>query len=93
MGGLPFEQLVVERASPFEFLPDIVLVTCSAEDLVVLKSFADRPRDWVDVESVIGRQPSVLDWAYIERSLSPLAELKESPEILVRLRRLRSAIG
>jgi hypothetical protein len=93
LGGLPFEQLVVERASPFEFLPDVVLVTCSAEDLIVLKSFADRPRDWVDVENVIARQPSALDWAYIERSLSPLAEVKESPEILVRLRHLRSVIG
>ena len=93
LGGLPFEQLVVERASPFEFLPNIALVTCSAEDLVVLKSFADRPRDWVDVENVIARQSSVLDWAYIERSLSPLVEVKESPEILVRLRHLRSAIG
>ena len=38
------------------------------------------------------REPRVtLDWAYIERSLSPLAELKESPEILGRLHRLRSA--
>jgi hypothetical protein len=92
LGGLPFEQLAVERATPFEFLPDVVLVTCSAEDLIVLKSFADRPRDWVDVENVIARQGSALDWAHIERYLSPLAELKESPEILTRLRQLRSAM-
>ena len=93
LGGLPFEQLVVERASSFEFLPDVALVTCSAEDLIVLKAFADRPRDWVDVESVIARQRSVLDWAYIQRHLSSLVEVKESPEILERLRRLRAASG
>ena len=93
LGGLPFEQLVLQRASPFEFLPGLELVTCSAEDLIVLKSFADRPRDWVDVESVIGRQHQGLDWLYIERSLAPLAEAKESPEILDRLRRLRTAGG
>jgi hypothetical protein len=93
LGGLPFEQLAVERATPFEFLPDVVLVTCSAEDLIVLKSFADRPRDWVDVEGVIVRQRSALDWTYVERHLRPLVELKESPDILARLRRLRSAGG
>jgi hypothetical protein len=93
LGGLPFEQLVVQRASPFEFLPDVTLMTCSAEDLIVLKSFADRPRDWADVEGVILRQGQALDWAYIERELSPLAEAKESPEILQRLRQLRAAIG
>lgn len=93
LGGLPFEQLIVERASPFEFLPDLRLVTCSAEDLVVLKSFADRPRDWIDVENVVARQQSGLDWAYIDEHLTALVEVMESPEILERLRRLRSAIG
>ena len=91
LGGLPFEQLVVERASSFEFLPDVELVTCSAEDLIVLKAFADRPRDWVDVEGIIARQQSVLHWTYIHQQLSPLVELKESPEILERLRRLQHA--
>jgi len=90
LGGLPFEQSAVQRASPFEFLPDVLLVTCLAEDLIVLKCFADRPRDWVDVESVIARQRSALDWTYVERFLVPLVEVKELPEILDRLRRLRS---
>ncbi len=90
LGGLPFEQSAVQHASPFEFLPDVVLATCSAEDLIVMKCFADRPRDWVDVASVIARQRSALDWTYVERFLSPLVEVKESPEILDRLRRLRS---
>jgi hypothetical protein len=93
LGGLPFEQLVVQRASPFEFLPDVTLMTCSAEDLIVLKAFADRSRDWVDVEGVITRQKSALDWAYIEGQLSPLVQAKESPEILERLRQLRAAVG
>ncbi len=93
LGGPPFEELLLQRASPFEFLAGVELLTCSAEDLIVLKSFADRLRDWVDVEGVIARQRPNLDWSYIERSLSPLAEVKDAPEILGRLRRLRSAIG
>jgi hypothetical protein len=85
LGGLPFEEQVVSRATPFEFLPQISLLTCSAEDLVILKAFADRPRDWSDVEGIIIRQGALLDWRHIETNLKPLVELKESPEILERL--------
>jgi Nucleotidyl transferase AbiEii toxin, Type IV TA system len=88
LGGLPYEELVVNRATPFEFLPGLSLLTCSAEDLVVLKAFADRDRDWSDVEGVLIRQ-TTLDWAYIESQLQPLAEAKESLDILDRLSRLR----
>ena len=45
LGGLPFEELAVSRASLFTYPPDIPLRTCSAEDLIVLKAFADLPKD------------------------------------------------
>jgi hypothetical protein len=88
LGGLPYEELVAARATPFEFLPGLSLLTCSAEDLVVLKTFADRDRDWSDVEGILLRQ-AALDWNYIESHLRPLAEAKESPQIVDRLSRLR----
>lgn len=88
MGGLPFEELIVDRATPFEFLPDISLLTCSAEDLIVLKAFADRPQDWEDIAGVVIRQQT-LDWNYIDAQLRPLVELKEAPHILDNLSRLR----
>ena len=90
LGGLPYEELVVARATPFEFLPQLSLLTCSAEDLVVLKAFANRDRDWSDVEGVLTRQ-TTLDWDYIESHLQPLAEAKESTEIVDRLLRLRQS--
>jgi hypothetical protein len=34
----------------------VPLHTCSAEDLIVLRAFADRSKDWVDIEGVIIRQ-------------------------------------
>ena len=37
LGALPFEDLVVERATPFEFAPGLEFRTCSAEDLMVMK--------------------------------------------------------
>ncbi|MCX5902650.1 MAG: nucleotidyl transferase AbiEii/AbiGii toxin family protein [Proteobacteria bacterium] len=67
LGGLPFEETVIGRASQFEFLPGLSLLTCSAEDLVIFKSFADRGRDWADVETIIIRQQGNLDWPYIVR--------------------------
>lgn len=84
-GGLPFEHDVVHRSTFFTFPPEIPLRTCSAEDLVVLKAFADRPKDWVDVEGILIRQAGQLDWDYVVAQLTPLAELKESPDILRRL--------
>jgi hypothetical protein len=55
----------------------------------VLKAFAARPKDWLDVEGIIIRQAGKLDWAYIHRQLQPLAELKEEPEIMDELQRWR----
>ena len=91
LGGLPFEESVVERSTVFTFPPDVPLRICSAEDLIVLKAFADRPKDWVDIDGVLIRQSVVLEWDYINHHLTQLAELKEAPEIVARLAQLRSA--
>jgi hypothetical protein len=90
LGGLPFEESVVARSSPFTFPGETSLRTCSAEDLIVLKSFANRTKDWLDVEGVIVRQTGRLDWPYIWLQLTPLAELKEAPELLAELQRRRA---
>ncbi len=89
LAGLPFEELLVRRSTIFRYPPDIGLRTCSAEDLVVLKAFASRGQDWVDIERIIVRQSGRLDWDYINTQLAPLAELKESPEILEQLEHRR----
>lgn len=62
----PFDEAIVERASWFEFEPGCSLLTCSAEDLVVLKLFAFRPQALLDVETVVLRQRHTLDWARME---------------------------
>ncbi len=90
LGGLPFEESVVDRSSIFNYPPGIPLQTCSAEDLIVMKTFAGRGQDWVDVERVIVRQGPRIEWGYIRRQLLPLAELKGEPEMLDRLEALRA---
>ena len=92
LGGIAFEEKVVSRASLQEFLPGLMLPICSVEDLIVLKSFADRARDWVDVETIIVRQRKQLDWEYIFEQLRPLCQVKESLEIMGHLERLRDCL-
>jgi hypothetical protein len=84
LGGFPFEELAVRRATPFEFEPGLSLITASAEDIVVMKAFAGRPQDWADTLGIL-RAQRVLDWPYIIEQLTPLCELKESPETVERL--------
>ncbi len=88
LGGLPFEEEMIERATPFAFADKCPLRTCSAEDLIVLKAFADRARDWSDIETIIIRQGKDLDVQYIQRQLTPLCVLKEAPEIVDKLTEL-----
>jgi len=84
-GALPFEHGLIRRASGFEYLPGVPLRTCSAEDLIILKAFAERPQDWIDVEAIARRQENRLDKKYILDNLGPLAALKESPQIIEKL--------
>ena len=90
LGGLPFEEEMIERSTLFEYAEGCSLRTCSAEDLVVLKLFAFRTQDRLDVETVVVRQRGRLDWEYVRRQMQPLAELKEQPEILREVERLAS---
>jgi len=66
------------------------LRVCSAEDLVVMKAFAARPQDWIDVEGILIRQRVKLDWDYIYANLTPLAELKENPSLVTQLREVEA---
>jgi hypothetical protein len=78
LAGFPFEERVIDRASNFEYSPTAPLMTASADDLVVLKAFADRPQDWIDIQGILVRQGDNLNWKQILAELSPLCELKES---------------
>jgi len=88
LGAMPFEERAVARASPFAIGEGQSLLTCSAEDLVVLKAFAGRDKDWLDIEGVILRQADRLQEALIWQELEPLLDLKGSPETADRLRAL-----
>lgn len=93
LGALPFEESAVVRAKLVEMTPGHSLRLCSPEDFIVYKSFAGRAIDWQDVRMTVVRQGDAkLDWAYVLKHLTPLAELKGQPEILRQLEQLRAEV-
>jgi len=89
LAALPYEETIVNQATPFAFAPGVEIRTCSAEDLIILKIFASRPLDIRDAEGIAVRNADRLDWIYMENELRQLAEAKEDAEILRTLARLR----
>lgn len=89
LGALDFEHRSINRASPWSIPAEPeTLITCSADDLVVHKAFANRDLDWLDVLRIVMRQGRKLNVEQIWRELRPLVELKEKPEILIKLQKI-----
>lgn len=93
LSGLTFEEEMIKRATFFDFTPDHSLLTCSAEDLIVLKAFADRPKDWMDIEGILIRQGNRPHRSQIFEHLEPLTEAKDSNFIKQKLEQLFEKIG
>jgi hypothetical protein len=62
----PYERQAITRATLVP-LGGARVPFASAEDLVLHKLFAGRPRDLEDAQGVVRRQLGRLDWAYLER--------------------------
>lgn len=92
-GALPFEVGMLERATPFDFAPECTLPTCSAEDLFIMKVFAGRPQDWLDVRGIAVRQTGRLDRGRILTELKELCDLKETPEAVEQARQILEGSG
>ena len=88
LGAMPFEERAVSRATAWSLSDEHTIRTCCAEDLIVLKAFAGRDKDWLDVEGVVVRQGKRLDAGVILDELAPLLDLKGTTEDLERVERL-----
>jgi hypothetical protein len=88
LGAMPFEERAIERASPFEIAPGARITTCACEDLVVLKAFAGREKDWLDIEGIVARQRGRIKASLVFEELAPLIELKGAGDTKQRLEKL-----
>lgn len=78
-----YEEMVLDRAQS-RLLAGMNLPICSAEDIIIYKVIADRPKDWADVEGVLIEQGNRLDQSYIRDWLRQFAEVLERPDWLER---------
>ncbi|MCH7988371.1 MAG: hypothetical protein IID46_04375 [Planctomycetes bacterium] len=86
LAAYAYEEQIISRATAFEYVPGVPLTTASAEDLIILKAFAARDQDWVDVEGIVDRQGDELDWDYIIEEFIPLSELQGESKTLNKLK-------
>jgi len=86
--AIPYEQRVFTRSITWKPDSQRQLRICSAEDLVVLKSMAGRPQDWIDVENIILRCDKSLDRQLILQELVELVELADDATALPQLQGL-----
>jgi nucleotidyltransferase AbiEii toxin of type IV toxin-antitoxin system len=92
LGALAFEEHMLDRAIPYDVLPGIRLPVATAEDVVIMKTVAGRPQDWLDIEGVLAKQRNKLDWKHIDGTLSSLLELAEAPERAAQLAAVKQKI-
>lgn len=79
LGAMPFEIEAVER-SRLVRSGKLRVRLPTVEDLIILKAIAHRPKDLVDIQSLIDANPK-LDRARIEKWVKQYAELLEMPEL------------
>lgn len=81
--GVPgYEEEVIRRATKYELAKNKRINLCSAEDLIIHKAVAGRPRDIEDIEGIVYRQAGFLDMAYIRSWLKEFSLILERQDLL-----------
>ena len=86
LGALLFEEELVLRATRVD-VAGVSVPVATAEDLVVMKAIAGRPRDRGDIEGLLDAHPD-LDVDRVRKQVAEFAAMLESPEIAADLEAL-----
>lgn len=84
----PYERQAIERAVHVT-LERVAVPFAAAEDLIIHKLFAGRPRDIEDAVGVARRQGGALDWAYIEQWAREFADVPGREDLPARVASLK----
>ena len=88
----PYEREAIARAQWIE-IQGTPVAFASAEDLILHKIFAGRPRDLEDVAGVVRRKGESLDWGYIETWANEFAAVPGREDLPDRVARLKAGFG
>lgn len=83
-----YEDEVMKRAVKIKVAPNQFVKICSAEDLIIHKAVAGRPRDIDDIVGIIYRQGKSIDIDYIRRWLKEFSLILETDKVLERFEKL-----
>jgi hypothetical protein len=86
--GLPYEHEIIAQAAPRDVAGHLVPVS-RAEDLIIMKAVAQRPRDLGDIEGITDTQASI-DWEYVIHMAREFAEALDASAILRTVELLRT---
>jgi predicted nucleotidyltransferase len=86
---LPYEHQAIGRAESVE-IHGVPVRFATAEDLIIHKLFAGRPRDREDAAGVVRRKGSHLDWVYLQTWVDEFACLPGREGLSADLAALRS---
>jgi predicted nucleotidyltransferase len=79
LGALPFEDEVIDRSTWID-IGGLRLRVASAEDIIIMKAVARRPRNMMDIENII-QATSDLDVDRIRRWVREFSSVLDMPEI------------
>lgn len=82
-----FERQTVARAEPLE-VAGCRIPVATAEDLIIMKALAGRPRDDQDLQGMVIAQGAKIDWAYCESTANELGQAI-GLDLIARIRALR----
>jgi len=88
----PFEAEAIARAIQIEVSGEMIPFA-TAEDLIVHKLFAGRPRDLEDVEGILRRKGGDLDWEYLDRWAEEFSAVPGRETMPARMRSLKETQG
>ena len=87
----PYERQAIARAVYVQLAGDAVPFA-SAEDLILHKLFAGRPRDVEDAIGVVRRKGPELDWAYLDDRAREFSVVPGREDLPQQMRDLREAM-
>jgi predicted nucleotidyltransferase len=90
LAAFPMEHAIIARSGMRELQPGLILRLISAEDLVITKAIAARPRDLADIQGIIDRQGVDLDRKQILTHLTAFCDVLETDEPLSILQQMFS---